>query len=104
MNRLAVALTVFGVIGGLVTAAVAVRVSRSALRPLNQTAQQIGAIDEQKLDRRIDAAALPPELTPMAERLNEMLARLQEAFTLRNQFIGDASHELRTPVAALVTT
>src|SRR5260221_155878 len=45
-----------------------------------------------------------PELKPMAQRLNEMLARLQEAFSLRNQFIGDASHELRTPVAALVTT
>ncbi len=104
MNRLALSLTFFGVIGGLVTAAVAVRVSKSALRPLNSTAQQIGVIDEQKLDRRIDTGALPPELKPMAQRLNEMLARLQEAFSLRNQFIGDASHELRTPVAALVTT
>ena len=38
----------------------------------------------------------------MAERLNEMLARLESAFAARQRFMADASHELRTPVAALV--
>jgi signal transduction histidine kinase len=104
LRRLEWALIVFGVLAGLATAAVAVRVSRTALSPLNRTAEQIGTIDERRLDRRIDVAALPIELHPMAQRLNEMLARIQQAFELQSRFLADASHELRTPVAALTTT
>jgi signal transduction histidine kinase len=104
LGRLALLLFTIGIASGVVTAAVAVRVARSALRPLEQTAQTIGAIDERRLDRRIDVAQLPRELCPMAERLNQMLARLDESFTQRKQFLADAAHELRTPVAAILTT
>lgn len=102
MNRLAAWFAGFAGVAGLLTAGVAMRVSRTALRPLADTAQQIASIDERQLDRRLDPTALPPELLPMAERLNEMLARLQSAFAARQRFLADASHELRTPVAALV--
>ena len=36
--------------------------------------------------------------------MNEMLAQLKTSFENRKQFLADASHELRTPVTALVTT
>ena len=39
----------------------------------------------------------------MAERLNEMLARLEREFVQRKQFLADTAHELRTPVAAILT-
>jgi signal transduction histidine kinase len=104
LTRLAVTFTAFGVCAGVITALVALRVSRTALRPLHATADVIGGIEPRNLDRRIEAAQLPPELVPMATRLNEMLERLERAYAQRQQFLADASHELRTPVAALVTT
>ena len=104
LDGLALSLGAVGLCGGLIAAFVAVKVSRAALRPLYATAEVIGTIDPQNLHRRIDAAALPPELTPMAQRLNEMLERIERAYAQRHQFLADASHELRTPVAALVTT
>jgi two-component system heavy metal sensor histidine kinase CusS len=74
------------------------------LRPLNGVADTITAIDERSLDRRIDVGRLPPELRPMAERLNQMLARLEQGARRQETFMADAAHELRTPVTALMTS
>jgi signal transduction histidine kinase len=104
LDRLALGFGVFGLGAGLLTGLVALGVSRSALRPLHATADVIGTIEPSHLDRRIDPTKLPPELLPMASRLNEMLAKIEAAYAQRHQFLANASHELRTPVAALVTT
>lgn len=104
LDRLAGSLIAAGCAGGLIAAIVTRAVARIALRPLHQTADTIGTIDERNLSRRIDASRLAPELVPVAEKLNAMLARLDVSFENRKRFLADASHELRTPVAALVTT
>jgi signal transduction histidine kinase len=104
LDELTVALVSLVIAGGVAAALVALLVSRSTLRPLYQTAETIGAIDEARLDRRIQSDQLPPELAPVALRMNEMLERLQKANERRRQFLADTSHELRTPVAALMTT
>jgi signal transduction histidine kinase len=103
LRRLALSLTLFGIAAGLLTALVALWASKRALRPLHATADVIGTIDSSNLHRRIEVGQLPPELVPMATRLNEMLARIERDYAHRQQFLADASHELRTPVAALVT-
>lgn len=104
LASLAATITLVTSAGVAVTALVARRVAARATRPLADTAEAIGEIDEANLARRIDVASLPDELRPVGARLNEMLERLERSSAQRHRFMVDAAHELRTPVAALRTT
>src|SRR5262245_51533722 len=70
------------------------------LRPLETMSNAVAA-------RRPDAMSplpergLPRELRPLAESLNALLARLDEAIGAQRRFTSEAAHELRTPLAAL---
>lgn len=74
---------------------------RHSLGPLNRLSRQLGAVDADALDTCIDLAGLPEELWPVVERLNSLLARLDDAFRRERRFTGDVAHELRTPLAGL---
>lgn len=49
----------------------------------------------------IPVAGLPSEVTPLVTSVNELLGRLQDSLAAQKQFVSDAAHELRTPLAAL---
>jgi signal transduction histidine kinase len=49
----------------------------------------------------LDASALPRELHPLVASFNHLLEQLSESIEGERRFIGDAAHELRTPLAAL---
>jgi signal transduction histidine kinase len=49
----------------------------------------------------LPAIALPSELRPMVESFNHLLGQLSDAVEGERRFIGDAAHELRTPLSAL---
>ena len=87
-----------------VGAAVSVVVIRRSLRPLHHVAAHIAAIKEEDLGTRIPSATLPEEVIPLVQRLNELLHRLDEAFARERSLTADIAHELRTPVAGILST
>jgi two-component system OmpR family sensor kinase len=88
----------------LLTLLVAALVVRQGLRPLDKLAAQIAAIREERLDTAIPTDGMPREMTPIVNRLNDLLHRLQDAFQRERAFTADAAHELRTPLAGIRAT
>ena len=52
-------------------------------------------------DKPIPLDGIPIEIAPLVKGMNSLIARLRAAFELQKQFLSDAAHELRTPLAAI---
>ncbi|WP_426366695.1 sensor histidine kinase [Streptomyces sp. E-08] len=68
----------------------------SPLGRITRTARQVAGSD---LSRRIELDGPDDELKELADTFDEMLERLERAFTAQQRFVANASHELRTPLA-----
>jgi signal transduction histidine kinase len=74
-----------------------------ALRPVESIRTQVEAISATTLDRRVPVPASGDEVARLAHTMNAMLDRLEDASSRQQRFVADASHELRSPVAAIRT-
>lgn len=72
-----------------------------ALKPLTDLAQAIESRGHDNLTP-VSEANLPVEARVLASRLNELFARVSAAMQSQERFVGDAAHQLRTPLAAVV--
>jgi signal transduction histidine kinase len=77
------------------------RVLRHGLASVDRLAEQTQQIHADSLSTRFTVDALPIELRPIATRLNDLLARLEQSFERERRFSADLAHELRTPLAEL---
>ena len=76
-------------------------VSGRALKPLRSFASQVAMVQMTNLaDMKIDEDVLP-EFKQLSRSFNQMLERLNTAFSAQRQFTGNAAHELRTPLALM---
>ena len=72
--------------------------SRQEIRALEGA---LGRINATHLDSRLDLPATQKELRSLAQAINAMLDRVNAAYAAQMQFVSDASHELRTPIAVI---
>lgn len=71
------------------------------LRPVEAIRERAARIGGADPSQRVPVPATSDEIARLAVTMNEMLDRLQSAARRQHEFIGDASHELRSPLAAL---
>jgi signal transduction histidine kinase len=74
-----------------------------ALRPVAAIRQEVTEITERDLHRRVPVPGTRDEISRLARTMNTTLDRLHRAMTRQRQFVADASHELRSPIAAVRT-
>ncbi len=72
--------------------------SRQELQAL---AGELEKINARHLDSRIDLPSTQKELRALARAINDMLDRINKAYSAQMRFVSDASHELRTPIAVI---
>jgi signal transduction histidine kinase len=82
-------------------AAIAWFVTGRALRPVEAIRREMAEVSEHHLDRRVPVPRSNDEVARLACTTNETLDRLERSHRQQHQFVADASHELRSPLANL---
>ena len=70
-------------------------------REIESLTGELGKIDAAHLDSRIDLPPTQKELRSLAQAINELMDRVNQAYSPQMRFVSDASHELRTPIAVI---
>lgn len=73
-----------------------------AVKPLTALSNQMIFISEQNLTEKVSEDGRYQEINEIARNFNEMLERLHKAFAVQKNFVQQASHELRTPMASML--
>ncbi len=75
--------------------------TRKTFRRIDDLTAKISAISSQNLNLRLTVSDATDELVDLAVTFNQMMERLERAYGKQNQFVSDASHELRTPISVI---
>lgn len=89
------------IIALLITILKGSRATREMLKPVKAMTDTARTISEKDLNTRLKSVNSYDELKDMAETFNSMLDRIQSSYERQQQFVSDASHELRTPIAVI---
>ena len=77
--------------------------TKKTLTPLQKLTSEVSQIQAQNLSTQLEVPNSKDEIAQLTSSFNEMLTRLDNAFSTQKQFSANAAHELRTPLAVLQT-
>jgi len=83
------------------TALAASAIARKALQPISSIIRTADQISANNLGQRLELPQTRDEVRALAETFNRMVERIDAAFRSQQQFVADASHEMRTPLTVL---
>jgi signal transduction histidine kinase len=90
------------VVVALLVLSVSIWFSRYVFQPVRQITNQVKDINSQNLHLRLQASSVNDEVNELKNTFNTMLDRLETSFATQNNFISNASHELGTPLTAII--
>lgn len=101
LRHVSVALAFGTLFLGFASTMVLTLVMRYGLNPLRKLAADVESVDITNMETRFLTPRLPRELTPIAERLDELFTRLRKAIARERRYTSDVAHELRTPLSEI---
>jgi len=76
--------------------------ARQVLLPIRTITRRVNTISATSLHERLSPQRGTDEISTLAATFNDMLSRLETAFESQNNFVSNASHELNTPLTAII--
>jgi len=76
--------------------------SKSAIKPISNIITKVKEINSSRLNSRLDEGKRQDEIEQLAITFNQMLSDLEMIFKSQDEFVSNASHELRTPFAIMI--
>lgn len=77
------------------------RSGKGVFQPIREMTDIVRGISENNLNLRLNIGGSKDELKELAITFNDMMNRIEEDYNRQKQFVSDASHELRTPIAVI---
>lgn len=86
-----------------VAAAASYRLVRRSLQSVDAIRSRVAEISTSDLAERVPVPSSSDEISALAVTMNEMLTRLEAGHRAQQRFVGDASHELRSPLTTIIS-
>jgi signal transduction histidine kinase len=77
------------------------KMANKHLRPIHTMTEQVKDMSANNLSTRLNVSGTKDELKDLSHTFNKMLDDIQKSYEREKQFVSDASHELRTPIAVI---
>lgn len=103
LNYLKYALIAIFFVIAILVVLIALYISKQISEPINKMASEIGELKFDSDKQLISVPATQDEINLLAQKFNELMTRLNDSFSFQKHAVHHISHELKTPIAVLVS-